>query len=853
MTSLLFEISGDVGGQIEITEVFDPISSRTQLHFSVTLVSDTDLVGDLRAIFFDIEDDAFIDGLSVYGEDVTDSAFQEVSISNLGGGANVNGEVVNQFGKFDAGIEFGTSGIGDDDLWQTSFVLSHDSLDLTLDQIYNQDFALRITSVGTEDGSRNDSLKLGGVAPSEPDNQAPTAIDDFATTDEDSSVTIDVLGNDSDPDAGDFLTVTGAEITAGAGTVVVSSQNELTYDPGTAYDYLAVGETATVMVSYDIEDSNGGTDSAFVTITITGAAETAPLFTTSADDVDFNTVVSGTYVDGTQYNALDGNDMVTLADDATSAAAAGYVVGTAFNAGLGDDTVFGGSVGDTIQGDAGADQLFGNAGADVLDGGNDNDLLNGGEGDDTLYGQAGDDQISAGTGLDLAYGGSGNDTLNFSDANAGDLADGGEGTDRFFWAEQAGIASNIVITDVAPGNYQFTVDGQTIDLANIEQIVVRAGDEDDVISGSALGETLNGDDGNDTLTGGAGDDQMLGGSGIDTVDYSRETGGAGVTVDLAAGTATDTFGDDDRIGLIGQPSDVENIIGSARQDLLTGNAGANFIDGGAGADNINGGTGNDVLLGSSGVDRIQSGAGDDYIDGGDDFDLAYYNDEMAGVTADLMSGTALAQSGTDTLVNIEGVVGSRYDDVLIGTDGFNILEGWFGNDEIRAGGGNDFLTGSFGDDILDGGDGLDGTSYSGSSTGVHVDLAAGFATGGFGNDTLISIENVDGSLHDDTIIGSADNNFIRGQAGNDTLTGGGGFDTFEFQPVSGADVITDFVGGAGSSDVVQLIGRGIATRQDAIDLFVQVGNDAYADLGNGDSILLQNVLISSLAEDDFIV
>jgi hypothetical protein len=51
MTSLLFEIGGDVGGQIEITEIFDPISSRTQLHFTVTLASDTDLVGDLRAIF----------------------------------------------------------------------------------------------------------------------------------------------------------------------------------------------------------------------------------------------------------------------------------------------------------------------------------------------------------------------------------------------------------------------------------------------------------------------------------------------------------------------------------------------------------------------------------------------------------------------------------------------------------------------------------------------------------------------------------------------------------------------------------------------------------------------------------
>ena len=60
-----------------------------------------------------------------------DSDFDANSVSNLGQGANVNGQVVNEFGKYDAGVEFGTAGTGKDDIWTTSFVLDHDSIDLT--------------------------------------------------------------------------------------------------------------------------------------------------------------------------------------------------------------------------------------------------------------------------------------------------------------------------------------------------------------------------------------------------------------------------------------------------------------------------------------------------------------------------------------------------------------------------------------------------------------------------------------------------------------------------------------------------------------------------------------------------
>ena len=100
-------------------------------------------------------------------------------------------------------------------------------------------------------------------------NTGPDADDDTATTGENAAVAINVLGNDSDVDRLDVLTVDSASVTAGGGSASVVG-NQVVYDPGTAYDYLAVGEEAEVTLSYTISDLAGATDTATVTITITG-------------------------------------------------------------------------------------------------------------------------------------------------------------------------------------------------------------------------------------------------------------------------------------------------------------------------------------------------------------------------------------------------------------------------------------------------------------------------------------------------------------------------------------------------------------------------------------------------------
>src|SRR5207244_4799143 len=75
-------------------------------------------------------------------------------------------------------------------------------------------------------------------------NDAPTANPDTATTDEDHSVTANVVANDSDPDTTDTLTVSAASISSGLSSVSFSGA-DVTYNPVTAYNYLAVGEHAT--------------------------------------------------------------------------------------------------------------------------------------------------------------------------------------------------------------------------------------------------------------------------------------------------------------------------------------------------------------------------------------------------------------------------------------------------------------------------------------------------------------------------------------------------------------------------------------------------------------------------------
>jgi len=102
-----------------------------------------------------------------------------------------------------------------------------------------------------------------------PVNDMPVANNDAATTDEDTAVNIDVLGNDSDID-GDALSVAGIDTAGTTGLVTDNGNGTYRYDPNGEFEYLGVGESAIDAFNYTIIDSNGGTDTAAVIVTITG-------------------------------------------------------------------------------------------------------------------------------------------------------------------------------------------------------------------------------------------------------------------------------------------------------------------------------------------------------------------------------------------------------------------------------------------------------------------------------------------------------------------------------------------------------------------------------------------------------
>jgi VCBS repeat-containing protein len=110
--------------------------------------------------------------------------------------------------------------------------------------------------------------------PGQPPDLVPVAQDDSAVTDEDNPVTVaapGVLGNDSDSDAGDILTVIGVDTSATVGSVTAwNADGSFTYDPNGQFEFLQAGGSATDSFTYTVSDGRGGTDTATVTITING-------------------------------------------------------------------------------------------------------------------------------------------------------------------------------------------------------------------------------------------------------------------------------------------------------------------------------------------------------------------------------------------------------------------------------------------------------------------------------------------------------------------------------------------------------------------------------------------------------
>jgi Ca2+-binding RTX toxin-like protein len=468
----------------------------------------------------------------------------------------------------------------------------------------------------------------------------------------------------------------------------------------------------------------------------------------------------------------------------------------------------------TINGTAGADSLVGTA---------NNDAIFGLQGDDTLDGRGGDDTLYGGDGVDTATyvdasqavivslalqgvaqdtGGSGKDTLvsienltgsAFNDTlSAGaagafiqggggddllasgvgdDTLDGGSGTNTVSFAN---VSSGVTVNLLHQGVVQNTGGGGSDILSNFVDVNGSPFDDsligstgDNFLHGGAGNDSLNGVVGDDTLDGGLGDDTLIGGGGSDTASYAGAASAVTVNLNLQ-GSAQDTggAGHDTLI-------QIENLNGSAFNDLLTGDGDDNLLQGGAGNDTLDGGAGNDGLYGGAGVDT------------------ASYADASSGVAVDLSQGgpQQTAGAGRDTLISIESLIGSAFNDTLSAASAGSSIQGAAGNDILVSGSG---------DDTLDGGSGVNTVSYANVHSAVNVSLAlqgSNQATGGGGRDLLTNFQNVTGSNFSDTLAGDVNANLLQGGSGNDALNGGAGDDTLDGG--GGNDTLT----GGGGFDV----------------------------------------------------
>ncbi len=245
--------------------------------------------------------------------------------------------------------------------------------------------------------------------------------------------------------------------------------------------------------------------------------------------------------------------------------------------------------------------------------------------------------------------------------------------------------------------------------------------------------------------------------------------------------------------------DPNPILGTAAADTLSGGAGNDEINGFAGNDTLNGlagddrlygGTGNDRLNGGAGFDTLIGGAGNDTLDGGaitdwiggNDYNRASYDASTAGVTVNLGAGAGIGNGtandglgGTDTLININQITGSRYADSITGSSGASVFE------QFEGGLGDDTMNGGVITDTLNQ-ENNNRVSYQNATGAVSVDLAAGTASGAAGNDTLINFSQIRGSGYNDTLFGSDSTLTERfeGLAGNDSIDGRGGFDNVAY-------------------------------------------------------------------------
>ncbi len=407
--------------------------------------------------------------------------------------------------------------------------------------------------------------------------------------------------------------------------------------------------------------------------------------------------------------------------------------GTAWG-GDGVDLVYASSGDDLLFGDDGNDRIICGPGDDTAHGGNDADHVNGGAGSDHLYGDAGGDWILGEDGNDLLDGGSG-----------ADIMDGGSGDDTFI-VDNAGD----VVVEAADGgtldrigtSVSYTLDAQ----AYVEKLSTTwsSGTAAIDLTGNNIGQTIVGNDGQNTIDGKAGADIMEGRGGNDTfvVDNAGDfiiegNGGGDDWVAAAVSYVLTASAHVEKLSTTwGGGTTAINLTGNNIAQTIIGNDGANTIDGKAGSDIMEGRAGDDIYIVDNSGDTIIETAtgGSDWVAATGSWTLT------ASAFVEKLSTT---WGGGTTAINLTG---NNIAQTIIGNDGFNVLNGKYGNDRLIGGGGTDYFDFTFnrggagnidivqGYSVADDTIRLDNAFFTGLANGYLA--ASAFAIGSHASDAL---------------------------------------------------------------------------------------------------------------------
>jgi len=375
---------------------------------------------------------------------------------------------------------------------------------------------------------------VAGWAKFQAANPTPVANNDAATTDENSSVLVNVLANDTDDT---LLTLVSAAAPSGQGAVTIEN-GQIRFNPGADFDYLMPGQAAEVMVTYEVADKFGKTATATLKVTVTGSNEVAVIGgkdtgsvtedqilqaggKLTVDDPDGpDTFQGGTYggkygslsllADGTWVYTLDSNDedLNTLnsgqiaIDKITIKSADGtthdirITIGGAnekarrpdectqtndannndsFNSGsqVGTLTSAQLSTANILLGTAGGEAINGRARNDTIYALAGDDTVDGGQGDDVIYAGSGNDRIEGGEGDDMLFGGAGRDRIEGGQGN--DLIYGGFGADILTGGQGA---DQFIFLGNCDTNDVITDFGKGSDKINLSQFRVNGADFD---------------------------------------------------------------------------------------------------------------------------------------------------------------------------------------------------------------------------------------------------------------------------------------------------------------------------------------------------------------------------------------